>query len=868
MRNVATALTLTGLMLAACSTPQERDEQSPTDRVGTNGPDSATTDVDADSTATQDGLDEAWQALTLSQQKRRFLVESHLEQARQLQAEVRLEDALLETARALELAPDDQAAQELNAEIAYALGDRTGETRTLGEILGSEYEIRAEQAYQNARSNYERARTLLARGNYDQAIVELGLAQDQIRWMPYSVDWRGLDAEVPALLNEARAQREVAQEAARRDEERTALSALREQEQSARERQRAVVANMLDEAITAFRLQEYDAAMRYADRVLKEDPNNERARDLRDTAFRAGRNKVREEYLSEKRDAYRTWQEEMYELRIPYVDVVTLPDEDEWKAKTDLRARRRGLDLSQTISPSERELREALASTRIPGYTISDEESLTTVIGGLRAITGLPLVVDPAAEEAAIDEGVVFDFDFKNPLKAEQALNIFTAAAGNNVTWTIRHDAIIVTTREKARGELLIYNHDVQDLIFGLTDFYGPRIDRLRLIDELEDDDGGGPFGGIGERPTINEPDELLTLVTENVEVGSWEEEGVAITIEAGNMVIVHSAAVHAQVKQFLEDLRRFSSSLVTIESKFLVMGDNYLQEIGVDWRGIDNPGTPFTDLDDVAFGGDDQAGAGLDNSGSGTGNAPGAPSSGFFYDDGEDGAFLGRAENLFGNALGGALTSIGGLTAQWDFLDDLQISMILRLVEKEENVELINNQMLSVQNTQRAYVTVINQRAYVQDFDVEVAQFQAVADPVINVLTEGIVMDVRPTIHHDRQKLTLEVQPTVAKVVSLTNFSTALSGDTAPVTFQLPELEVQSVFTTAVVPDGGTILVGGLSRIRNIERRAEVPWLANLPLVGFFFKEEGYNDEKESLTIMIKAWITDVKESLADLER
>jgi general secretion pathway protein D len=77
----------------------------------------------------------------------------------------------------------------------------------------------------------------------------------------------------------------------------------------------------------------------------------------------------------------------------------------------------------------------------------------------------------------------------------------------------------------------------------------------------------------------------------------------------------------------------------------------------------------------------------------------------------------------------------------------------------------------------------------------------------------------------------------------------------------------VQSVFTTAVVPDGGSILLGGLSRIRNIERRAEVPWLANIPLVGFFFKEEGYSDEKTSLMIMIRAWITDVRAELEKLE-
>ncbi|MEM9799670.1 MAG: HEAT repeat domain-containing protein [Planctomycetota bacterium] len=41
------------------------------------------------------------------------------------------------------------------------------------------------------------------------------------------------------------------------------------------------------------------------------------------------------------------------------------------------------------------------------------------------------------------------------------------------------------------------------------------------------------------------------------------------------------------------------------------------------------------------------------------------------------------------------------------------------------------------------ANIFVGRQRAYVQDFDVEVAQFSAVADPVINTLLEGSVLDV-----------------------------------------------------------------------------------------------------------------------------
>ena len=142
-------------------------------------------------------------------------------------------------------------------------------------------------------------------------------------------------------------------------------------------------------------------------------------------------------------------------------------------------------------------------------------------------------------------------------------------------------------------------------------------------------------------------------------------------------------------------------------------------------------------------------------------------------------------------------------------------------------------------------------------------------ADPHINVLHAGGVLDVRPTIHHDRKYLTLEIQPTVANVIALREFSSTLGGNTSPVSFQLPELEVQSVNTSAIIPDGGSILLGGLSDIRNVERRAEVPWLARIPVLGFLFKSEGYSDEKSSLMILIRARITDVHESTTEkLER
>lgn len=853
MRIVATALGLCVAFTASCSSSGSAPE--PVTPDGSSSP-AAGQESSGDYTRQQE------EQLSLAQQKKRFLVENHLQRASEMKERLEFENAERELARALELDPDNLEAKNLLAEVGALLGRSQGEMQTTIQELEQLAQVKKDQLEVDARQKVDKAKLALSRGEHDAALIELTLAQDQIRWSPYSGEWQALEQEIAGLIADIKGQKEKAEGERLRLAQEEARAALREQERADQDRRAMVIDNLLDQAITAFKAQKYDEAIEFADRVLRLDPRNERAKDLRDTAFRSGRELVQENFLREKLVQYQRWQEDLDEIRIPYQGVYTLPDEDYWREITARRAARAGVEGTEVESNVAIELRNQLQSARIPGLQVKDVENLSEVIASLNAITGIPMITDPAAEAAASDAAVVFNFDLTNTMAVDKVLNLIVNAAGETVTWTIRHDTVLITTKEKARGELVIVNHDVQDLIFGLTDFLGPRIDRLRLLDDLEDDDenSGGAFGKIGEKPTINAPEDLATLVQENVEVGTWEQDGVSISVDGGNMIVVHSAEVQQKVRRFLEELRRFSSSLVTIESKFLSIGDNFLQEVGVDFRGLDNPGVPFTDLDDVNL--DLNPTLGLDNSGDGETLTP--PSAGAFYDEGGDGDVRGRTENFFDDALGSALSTIGGLTAQYTFLNDLQLSAILRLVEKSENVELINDQVISVHNTQRAYVTVVNQRAYVQDFDVEVAQFQAVADPQINVLTEGIVLDVRPTIAHNRKYILLEVQPTVAQVVALNDFATTLAGQTAAVTLQLPELQVQSVFTTAHVPDGGSILIGGLSRLRNIERRAEVPWIANVPLIGFFFKEDGYSDERESLMILIRAWISDVKDELA----
>ena len=822
--------------------------------------------VEASMTQPQDSnLQDVAEKLSLQQQATKLLVEQHLANAQSYLDTAQLEKALEETNAALSLERDSLAAQNMAARIAALMGDATGESITAPEFMEQAYNLRVQQIHSQAQDFYQRGQLALTRNDYDEAITELTLAVSSIRGTPYKLDWDGLDARAAELLERAKAEKASAEDRIRMQEEREAFDALRSREEADRTRREQRVNTMVLNAIEAFEDQRYEDAIEYADDALRRSNRNSQALEIRETAFRAQRDQLQRRYIEERREEFAEWKQYLRSLEVPYTDIVSMPDVDEWRRITEMRSKRPGLDLTTVVDPVELALRERMDSTFVTLRSVEDEDSLTNVIDILRSFSDLPMVVDPAAEDAVASAGVTFRLNFTNEISIRNALDFLTTEAGEDVTWTIRHETIMVTTKEKARGKPIVHNHDVQDLVVGLTDFTGPRIDTIRLYDELDsDEDGGGPFGGTLEARRVIEIENLMQLIQENVEPDSWGD-GVSIEAGEGFIVVTHSLEVQQKIRKFLEDLRRLNSTLVTIESKFMTVGENFIQEIGHDFRGLDG-----RILEDVTNGLEDQAAAGLDNGGTGAAgqDAAGSPGAGFFFDDGQDGAFGARVGNFFDTSLGNAMSTIGGFTFQWNFFNDSEVSSILRAVEKSSQYEVINNQILSVHNNSRAYVAVVNQRAFIQDFSVEVAQFQAVADPEINVLHEGIALDVRPTIQHDRKYLKLEVQPTIAKVVGLRTFSTTLGGNTSPVEFQLPELEVQSINTSAHLPDGGSVLLGGLSSIRNVERRAEVPWIGRIPVLGFLFKSEGYNDERESLMILIRAQITDVREEAEKLER
>jgi type II secretory pathway component GspD/PulD (secretin) len=207
-------------------------------------------------------------------------------------------------------------------------------------------------------------------------------------------------------------------------------------------------------------------------------------------------------------------------------------------------------------------------------------------------------------------------------------------------------------------------------------------------------------------------------------------------------------------------------------------------------------------------------------------------------------------------------LTGAGGLAVQWTYLSDLQLEMILTATAKSERVEIVTAPRVLVFNTARSNLSVINQIAYVQDFDVEIAQAASIADPIIAIVEDGVILDVRPVVSADRRFITLEVRPTVAELQRpIRNFTTSLGVSGNSVTIQLPELDISRVRTSIPMPDGATVLLGGMKVHESQDLRSGIPILNKLPIFSFLFQRQGTYITNRKLLILLKATIVSPQE-------
>jgi len=199
--------------------------------------------------------------------------------------------------------------------------------------------------------------------------------------------------------------------------------------------------------------------------------------------------------------------------------------------------------------------------------------------------------------------------------------------------------------------------------------------------------------------------------------------------------------------------------------------------------------------------------------------------------------------------------TGITGFSVGHTLLDDPQVEVILRAVTSDSARALIEAPRVVTLNTQTA--TVITHEAELPkgDFIPEFQQAANAFDPNLSVLSTGITLVLTPTIAADGTTINLEVRP-ARGAFALGLQPLDISGQLSRI--KMPMIGIHRARTTVSLPNGGTLVLGGLRTSPTDPVTGGVPFFRDIPVLGASFNAKARIKNSMELMIFIKPRILD----------
>lgn len=361
--------------------------------------------------------------------------------------------------------------------------------------------------------------------------------------------------------------------------------------------------------------------------------------------------------------------------------------------------------------------------------------------------------------------------------------------------------------------------------------------------------------------------DTLIDLITSTIAPQTWDAVGGPGSIEGFptnlSLVVSQTQEVHEQIADLLDQLRRLQDLQVTIEVRFITLNDRFFERIGVDFNfEVDdnsnqiagqNPVLPDDTGPSIAFG--------LDPTGQ--------PTIDFDYAFNQ-GSF-GSATPQFGGFDASTAANFG-----FAILSDIEVFFLLEAAHGDNRTNVLQAPKVTLFNGQTGFVSDTSQRPFVTSVIPVVGDFAAAHQPVIVVLSEGTSLSVQAVVSPDRRFVRLTLVPFFSSIgeVSTFTFNGRMSSDsgttvadpanegeavrnnqqnfTEGTTVQLPTFNFTTVSTTVSVPDGGTVLLGGIKRLSEGRNERGVPLMSKIPYINRLFKNVGIGRDTQSLMMMV----------------
>jgi len=343
--------------------------------------------------------------------------------------------------------------------------------------------------------------------------------------------------------------------------------------------------------------------------------------------------------------------------------------------------------------------------------------------------------------------------------------------------------------------------------------------------------------------------------------------------------VVNNTQEVQDQIVDLLKKLRELNDVQIVIEVRFITLSDDFFERVGIDF--------------DFALN---------DNLGAGD-----IPPLGVFDDNLSQSTVVGQSEGGLGGLLGngrqatsnfdlqflqdsfnaaapfegfGGFADASAATFGFAILSDIEVFLLVQASKGNDRSSLLNSPTVTMFNGQSASVSDGFSQPFVTSVTPVVGDFAVAHQPVITILPDGTNLNVSAVVSNDRRSVRMTLVPQFTQIGDVETFTfsgsttTEVATDsllddlldiavpdasddeaavtTQGVTIQLPIIATTTVSTVVSVPDGGTILLGGIKTQNESRTERGVPFLSNVPYINRLFKNVSIGRETQNLMMMV----------------
>jgi general secretion pathway protein D len=566
-------------------------------------------------------------------------------------------------------------------------------------------------------------------------------------------------------------------------------------------------------------------------------------------------------------------------------------------------------------SELNRKLKEPLGDIRF------EDQPFDQIVNFLQEITKVNISVDWEdlnANGIAREKSVTVklsNLSFKTVL-----VELLSQVGGDvKLAYSLGEGLIRIATKEKLDKDKLVLVYDIRDLLIDVPRFSArPSLDPSQalqqqgqgsggtnLFQNQEQDDELDRDRGQERGETTGVVARIMDIIRQTVEPDSWRETGGgdgSLRELNGQLIVYNTSDAQRQVVDLLNQLRASQSLQIAVEARFLSVTSNFLEQFGVDLDFVFNSGNAGYDRATNVQGQpliDPVTGSPIlmPRQYSSIGAVPASPPFGTPLPPvqglvpaqpyGSPGLVPQNTSPLNDfspiSAQQGSLqlvnpatvnTNVPGSWAQradlapalniaGSFLDNLQVDFLIRATQANRRSSIVQAPRLVLFNGQRSRIQIGRARQYVSSVQPTVAEGAVGVQPIISTASSGSELIVDGTISADRKYVTLTIIATEADEPRFERFEVQRpSGNSPGIFILLPDQSFATIRTTVSVPDGGTVLLGGLKQVGEEELEAGVPILSKIPVLKRAFENRTTVKDTRTILILMKAKIIIQKEA------